>query len=192
MLPSQNLDILTRLRQQTRPYHDALEQNTFNRELGAGQVSVAATAHFLRKIYGFLVPYEAQLRRQGLAFSAEWELPQRSRSPLILADLASLPEGPLPPALCPLMPPLSTRAELLGAMYVMEGSTLGGQVITRQLAQAGIPLQRYFRGYGELTGPRWKTFCRLLTQEAAHVDQEQLVTSAAQTFQLLDAWLKQP
>lgn len=185
-------DILTRLRLETRPYHDSLEQNTFNQELGAGRVSLAATAHFLRKLYGFLVPYEAQLRLQAPAFSAEWELPQRSRSSLILADLASLPAGPLPPALCPLMPPLLTQAELLGAMYVLEGSTLGGQVITRQLVQAGIPLQRYFRGYGELTGPRWKTFCRLLTQEAAHVDQDQLVASAVQTFQQLDAWLKQP
>ncbi|UOQ78251.1 hypothetical protein MUN84_06595 [Hymenobacter sp. 5516J-16] len=51
-------------------------------------------------------------------------------------------------------------------MYVLEGSTLGGQVIARQLAKANIPARAYFSGHAEQTGPLWKTFVGLLTQAA--------------------------
>ena len=62
---------------------------------------------------------------------------QRYRAPLILEDLARL-GFPAQPPLCLAMPSLRTHAQLLGALYVMEGSTLGGQVIARQLDKAGI------------------------------------------------------
>ena len=184
-------DILSRLRLETRSYHDALEQNTFNQELTAGTVTQAATAHFLRRLYGFLQPYETQLRAHAAAFGPEWQLDQRYRAHLILEDLAHT-DDPSVPALCSTLPPLHTRAQLLGAMYVLEGSTLGGQVITRQLAKADIPLRTYFTGYSERTGPMWKQFCHLLMEAAEEVDQEEIVQSARQTFQTLHAWINQP
>ena len=51
---------------------------------------------------------------------------QRYRAPLILEDLARLGYNAAPPLL-PELPPLITRAQLLGAIYVLEGSTLSGQ-----------------------------------------------------------------
>ncbi|MBW3129384.1 biliverdin-producing heme oxygenase [Hymenobacter profundi] len=183
--------ILSRLRVETRPYHDALEQNTFNQELTAGTVSQATTAHFLRRLYGFLQPYETQLRAHATAFGPEWQLDQRYRAHLILEDLAQTDDASVP-ALCPTLPPLHTRAQLLGAMYVLEGSTLGGQVIRRQLAKADIPLQAYFTGYAERTGPMWKSFCQLLTAAATAEEQKEIVQSAVLTFQHLHAWISQP
>ncbi|MBJ6143661.1 biliverdin-producing heme oxygenase [Hymenobacter sp. BT559] len=179
--------LLQALRLETRPAHDQLEQNTFNQQLTAGTITEAATVHFLTKMYGFLVPYEAQLRQQDLG--PEWEVATRQRAHLILEDL-QLPAGQLPA--CPDMPPLGTWPQLLGAMYVLEGSTLGGQVISRQLAKANIPLRSYFSGYGERTGPLWKVFCQLLSQEATPDNQAEIVQSASLTFQKLDAWLNQP
>ncbi|TGD81890.1 biliverdin-producing heme oxygenase [Hymenobacter wooponensis] len=178
--------ILQRLRTETRPYHDALEQNEFNQALNAGQVSAAATQWFLAKLYGFLKPYEAQLDQHQ--FSPAWEIEQRHRAHLILADMP--PDASLP--LCPDMPPLTTWPQLLGALYVMEGSTLGGQVINRQLAKAGIESRTYFSGYGERTGPMWKRFCQLLTEEATDANQAEIVDSASLTFQKLHAWINQP
>lgn len=183
--------ILSQLRTETRPYHDALEQNTFNQELTAGTISQAATVHFLRRLYGFLQPYETQLRAQAAAFGPEWQLDQRYRAHLILEDLART-EDPSVPALCPALPPLHTRAQLLGAMYVLEGSTLGGQVIRRQLAKAGIPLQAYFSGHAEHTGAMWKSFCQLLTTAVTAEEQPEVVQSAVRTFQHLHAWISQP
>jgi heme oxygenase len=179
--------ILQALRLATRPAHDQLEQNAFNQQLTAGTVTTAATTHFLAKMHGFLVPYEARLRAQNLG--PEWEPDIRQRAHLILVDLGQ-PASAL--AICPGMPPLATWAQLLGAMYVVEGSTLGGQVIARQLAKANIPLRSYFSGYGERTGPLWKAFCQLLTQAATPENEAEIVQSASLTFQKLDAWLNQP
>ena len=153
---------------------------------------MAGTAHFLTKMYGFLAPYETAVRQRAAEFAPAWEMPERQRAHLILEDLARPAAAPDLP-LCHAMPPLRTRLQLLGVMYVLEGSTLGGQVITRQLAQAGIPLRAYFTGYGARTGPRWKTFCQLLTEAApAGPDQDEIVASAALTFQRLDQWISQP
>ena len=181
--------LLARLRAETRPHHDALEQNEFNQALAAGTPSEAATARFLAKMYGFLVPYEEALLAHAAALGPAWELPERRRAHLILDDLRAAP-GQLP--LCPAMPPLATVPQLLGAMYVVEGSTLGGQVLARQLAQAGSDLRRYFIGYGERTGPRWKAFCQLLAQAGTDATEADIVQSAIHTFQHLAAWLARP
>ncbi|GAB3223304.1 hypothetical protein GCM10027346_02180 [Hymenobacter seoulensis] len=180
--------VLQRLRHETRPYHEALEQNEFNQALAANTVTEAATLHFLTKLYGFLAPYEAVLRQHGLP--AEWQLADRYRVQWLLQDLA--PDGAvalLP--LCPDMPPLHTQAQLLGAMYVMEGSSLGGQVIARQLAKAHIPYRTYFTGRAERTGLLWKSFCLLLEQAAGPENEDEIVASARLTFQKLHAWINQ-
>lgn len=179
--------ILQALRLETRPAHDALEQNAFNQQLTAGTLTEAATRHFLAKMYGFLAPFEARLKAQNLG--PEWETETRQRAHLILKDL-NQPAAALP--LCPDMPPLATWPQLLGAMYVLEGSTLGGQVLARQLAKQNNPLRLYFSGYGERTGPLWKAFCQLLAQEATPDNEADIVQSASLTFQKLASWLNQP
>jgi len=178
--------ILQRLRAETRPYHDALEQNRFNQELTAGTLTPEATEHFLAKMYGFLKPYENHLRQQPLP--PDWQVTQRLRAHLILQDLPAT-DGAAALPLAPNFPALHTWPQLLGAMYVLEGSTLGGQVITRQLARAGITARTYFNGYGEQTGPMWKSFCRLLTAAATPENEDEIVQSASQTFQQLEAWI---
>ena len=185
--PSATPTILQALRSETRPAHDALGQNYFNQSLTDGTISQEATAHFLAKMYGFLVPYEARLRQQELG--PEWEIATRQRAHLILDDLQQ-PASAL--EICADMPPLASWPQLLGAMYVVEGSTLGGQVIARQLAKAGIAQRAYFLGYGERTGSLWKAFCQLLTQDATPANQAAIVQSASLTFQKLSAWLNQP
>ena len=188
MPPAADAGILPRLRAETRPYHDALEATPFNAALSAGTLTAADTRQFLAKMYGFMQPCEAQLRAHEALFGPEWELPARYRAHLILSDLGLDPAAPGLP-LCPALPPLDSWPRLLGALYVLEGSTLGGQVIARQLGKAGIGASRYFAGAGALTGPRWKSFCQLLTAAAPATDEAELVASASRTFQSLHAWL---
>ena len=116
-------------------------------------------------------------------------MPARLRAHLILEDL-QVPAARLPP--CPALPPLASLPQLLGAMYVVEGSTLGGQVLARQLTKGGLDLGRYFTGYGALTGPRWKAFGQLLTAAATPTTRDEIVQSAIHTFQQLAAWLSTP
>ena len=189
--PAESPSVLARLRLATKPYHDAVEANPFNQNLTAGTVTPADTARFLAKMYGFVQPYETVLRRHAAGFGHEWQLEQRYRAHFILEDLAAL--GYLAePAACPALPPLETRAQLLGAMYVLEGSTLGGQVIARQLGAAGIDGRSFFANRAERTGPLWKQFTQLLETAAAPEDSDAVVDSAILTFQTLAAWLTQP
>ena len=185
-VPIASLPILTRLRQETRPAHDALEQQEFNRALTAGTLTEAATHHFLAKLYGFVVPFEEQLRQHAAYFGPEWELERRARAHLLRQDLPQADQLPLATNL----PPLQTRAQLLGALYVLEGSTLGGQVIARQLAKAGIPARAYFSGHAEQTGSLWKSFTALLTEAATPELADDIVASATLTFQRLHEWIE--
>ncbi|SDX90217.1 biliverdin-producing heme oxygenase [Hymenobacter psychrophilus] len=180
--------ILARLRQETRPYHDALEAQPFNQALRTGALTAAGTRHFLQKLYGFVVPFEAQLQAHEAEFGAEWELARRYRAQLLRQDLPNADQLPHAPNL----PPLDTRARLLGALYVLEGSTLGGQVIARQLAAADITTRTYFAGRGAQTGPLWKSFTALLEAEVAAEPAlaDDVVASAALTFQRLHAWIE--
>jgi len=92
----------------------------------------------------------------------------------------------------------------LGYLYVMEGSTLGGQLISRHFRQTlGIELATggaYFHGYGEQTGARWKETVQFLDAapvvasndpqvQAAFVDAA--VGGANDTFIHLREWLRQ-
>ena len=190
--PTESPAILPRLRFETSPYHDSVEANAFNQALTAGRVTTAETAQFLARMYGFVQPYEEALRRHGAAFGPDWQLAQRYRAHFILDDLARLGHLATPPQ-CPALPPLETRAQLLGAMYVLEGSTLGGQVIARQLAAAGIDGRTFFGSRAERTGPLWKQFTQLLEAAAAaeDADADAIVASAILTFQTLAVWLIQ-
>ena len=188
--PPESPALLPRLRLETRPFHDSVEANAFNKALAAGRVTAAQTAQFLARMYGFVQLYEAALQRHAAAFGPEWQLELRYRAPLILNDLARL-GYPAAPPLCPALPPLETRAQLLGAMYVLEGSTLGGQVIARQLAAADIAGRTFFAGRAERTGPLWKQFGQLLEAAGASEAPAAIVASAILTFQTLAAWLIQ-
>ncbi|MFC6646157.1 biliverdin-producing heme oxygenase [Granulicella cerasi] len=85
----------------------------------------------------------------------------RKRAPLLERDLAAFGEAmPAPHFVADAS--FSTPAGFLGAMYVVEGSTLGGQYIAKHVEPLlGIDAEHgtaYFRGYREETGARWKEF----------------------------------
>lgn len=64
---------------------------------------------------------------------------QRSKLPMLRADLAILGGAEGDEIIGPKLPRMASVAEALGAMYVIEGSTLGGIVLSRRLASAGLP-----------------------------------------------------
>ena len=80
-------------------------------------------------------------------------------------------------------------ASALGAAYVLEGSTLGGQVILRQLQKipeiAETSAFHYYGLYGDQVGKRWKQFKSLANQALEDkIAQEKAQSAAISTFQL--------
>ncbi|MFN0092014.1 MAG: biliverdin-producing heme oxygenase [Acidimicrobiales bacterium] len=112
----------------------------------------------LERLHGFFGAVEAAAARGGARLT-ELELGSRARSSLVAADLAALRPGRhrLSGALAPLALPDADAT--LGALYVTEGSTLGGQVIARRLrTRLGLTAGQTtsFDPYGPDTAQRWQ------------------------------------
>lgn len=77
------------------------------------------------------------------------------------------------------------RSVFLGRMYVMEGSTLGGQMLARhvedRLKLAPGKGDSYFLGYGSQTGQRWREFKQLL-EVLPEEEADTVIASANQMF----------
>jgi heme oxygenase len=93
---------------------------------------------------------------------------------------------------CAELPLQLTPSHALGILYVLEGATLGGQVIGRNLS-AVLKLgatngAAFFAGYGDETRAMWKRFSEHVDRSAA-LDSETVIASAVDTFEKLRSWL---
>lgn len=75
----------------------------------------------------------------------------------------------------------------VGYLYVKQGSTLGGQVISKHLKkELGLKKDEtifYFNGYGERTGDVWRSFTIFLEQsEKSDVDCKKALSYARKAF----------
>ena len=89
---------------------------------------------------------------------------------------------------------LSSAPDFLGAMYVMEGSTLGGQYIARyveeKLAMSQGRGNAYFRGYAERTGSMWQSFKQQLAA-VPEADADRVIAAAKFMFGAFGAAMAQ-
>jgi heme oxygenase len=89
---------------------------------------------------------------------------------------------------------IRNAAELVGVLYAIEGSTLGGQVIARQVAKNfGLTSAnggRFFSGYGTQTAERWNAFEIFMQRSCLDADsQYQASGTAVTTFLLVERTL---
>lgn len=153
-------DALAALRSATREHHDRVDRLM---DLQRMQ-QPAHYARVLQVLDVFLAAWEPAV---AAALPQRWQgwLRQRSRRPFLRADLHALGIAARPPIQ---VPALRSESAAWGSIYVMEGSALGGQFISRSLAQAGVPPTHggaYFHGWGEATGPMWREVRGLLVSE---------------------------
>ncbi|MCL6258465.1 biliverdin-producing heme oxygenase [Aquiflexum sp. TKW24L] len=80
-----------------------------------------------------------------------------------------------------------------GALYVLEGSTLGGQIIVKHLQKkltSGFVNSAYFAAYKQKTGSMWKEFLQQLTTLPPSVlEEKQIIAGAIITFRIIDGLL---
>ncbi|KYG64907.1 hypothetical protein AZI86_11960 [Bdellovibrio bacteriovorus] len=183
--------ILTQLREATAANHKSIE--------GAmplfPQIEIQAYRQLLEKFWGFYSPLE-QLHSD--AFSQQTknlEMPLRKRTPSLQKDLSYFHDDKTLAALprCADLPRYSSWPELYGGLYVIEGSSLGGQVITAHLHKMGFPQEicHFFNGYGAMTGKMWQGFLKELQAHVLSNEERALAVKAAQdTFMKLEKWLR--
>ena len=176
-----------RLRRATQPAHRRLEAAL---ALLDEPVSPTRILGILQRFYGFHAVWEPALES---AVPATFLLPRRKLA-LLEQDLRILgmtdawlrnaPSCRAARDLC------GSEAAAAGSLYVMEGGTLGGQVITRALEHTvGFPGRlNYWNPYGADTSRRWtETVSYLEALPASCADEA--VASAVRCFKVLNSWL---
>lgn len=193
--------ILEQLKQTTSAAHMQLQAHPRVTQLSNPQLSLAEYTAFLATMIGFYLPMEQQLARfTGELAQIGLDFEQRCKTPLLRRDLAALgyaSDGMLEPPICADLPTLNNVPQALGCMYVLEGATLGGQLISRQMAaHFGLTVERgtaFYGSYGPAVGPMWKAFCTHVNAYAATcASDDAIIAMANDTFSALEQWLVGP
>lgn len=179
--------LLERLKEETRSQHHYLES------LIGLPLSSEQHEWNLRGFYGFVAPWELQILSSSYASYLMARIKTMSLMDdlqslgLTMTDIRQLPQ-------CSDLPSLGSISEILGSMYVIEGSTLGGQMISHHL-ETTLGFRdgngyTYYRSYGPDIGLRWKAFRETLLRHSSPENDDAMVTSARLTFERLGQWFE--
>lgn len=178
--------ITTVLKEATRPMHEALEACMFSENILAKSLMPKQYRLLIQANY---TVHSILENRVFTALTADVKhalcIEERVKLPALQADrhILSLPgEINLPADI--FVPEVHDQEEALGAMYVMEGATLGGNMIVRHLKKTAALADlsfHYYGVYGETTGEKWKRFQNVLnTYVSPH--SEACVAKAKEVF----------
>lgn len=182
------LDI-QKLRQETEADHRNVEGAVPLMHQG---LNIADYVQCLQRIHGVVAAWE----KRAAEVAPEWLQPAllaRQRSPLLERDLKWFGVAEKDDER-PMLPEMNNLSSLFGTMYVMEGSTLGGQLIARHV-EGALHLSEgqgnsYFRGHGSQTGPLWKEFCEMLKLRIPDEQTDAVVLSAKAMFRTFGTWMQ--
>jgi heme oxygenase (biliverdin-IX-beta and delta-forming) len=171
--------LLLRLREETRPAHHRLEAEL---DLLSDGLTLERYGAVLTRFHWFLRTWEPVVARL-LGDDAFFE--PRRKVDLLARDLRALQLRPVGGS-CDDLPALGTRAQAMGSLYVVEGSTLGGQLIARH-ARRSLDLPAgggtaFFESYGPAVGARWVAFRERLAETSSPLTDGSAVAAARQTF----------
>ncbi len=190
------MGLLAELKLQTAACHQALETEM---DLTNQLKAVPDYIRLLEQFYTLYHPLEASLEKSTPWQAHGWNFADRRKTPWLEQDLRhfgyseaqlqSLPKaGDLPP--------LHSEGAALGCLYVLEGSTLGGQFITR-MVQKNLAVTpetggAFFSGYGSETPARWKEFGEWAEQRSGKISgcESAAVDAARSTFNCFSEWFK--
>ncbi len=168
----------------TRDVHERLHRHAGFAAIQDGTIGRAAYRDLVVRLYGFYAAFKVAAAVGPV------------RSAWLASDLEALglarPLETLPR--CRHVPRLDTAHRRLGALYVAEGSALGGRELARGLdrllgadATAG---RRFFIGRGPRTGAAWRGYLARLSaaprEASAHAE---IVAGAVETFAAFERWL---
>ncbi len=183
--------VLETIRARTQVLHTRLEAHL---DLPHQLSSPALYTRLLARYLGLYRPIEALIAVQPASLHTAIGWPDRRRVPLLESDLLALglTENAIQNLSTYTFPPgLHQPDAIWGALYVLEGSNLGGQIIYRQIHESlGFDQHTgaaFFFGDGPATGPHWKRFLAALESNVTHP--EDAASAASTMFQHFEHWL---
>lgn len=180
--------ILARLKAETLPQHQNTEDTV---DLMREDFTLEEYKNLLMRFYGFYKPFEAKMREAIGENPIELNHDERLNTPRLEQDLKHFglsDEEISNIRLSENLPELSSQERIFGSLYVIEGSTLGGQVISRHLKQKfDIDAENgaaFFSGYCKETGTMWKSFGEAITNFAEQSENhDEIINGAKDTFE---------
>ena len=178
------MNLHEKLKTGTRSQHDSLEKGL---DLMRGDLSLNEYSEILIKFHGFYEHLSRSISNSRIQLKLDHlrEDLQYLNVPKDKLKKFSASEEFRP----------HTEASKLGVRYVIEGSTLGGLVLTKHFSKKfdlcpskGVT---FFNGYGEETLPMWREFLKELEESSQRekLDKEEILFWAKLTFTTLEGWL---
>ena len=172
------------LRAATQEVHERLHLHAGFAAIQNATIGLAEYRNLIVRLYGFYLPFEAAAAIR----------PDRSK--WLVNDLKALgldrPLHTLPK--CPHVPQLNSAHLRLGALYVAEGSALGGRELARALDRflgkdvAGG--RQFFIGRGPKTGEAWRGYLAQLSAAPSEPSiRAEIIKGAVETFAAFEHWL---
>lgn len=179
------------LKQATQNNHDVLESLMFVHQIMGGTLTLPQYKQILLTNYAVHEAFENSLIA-GLSAqtAAELDIDHRRKLDALMADISQLQMN-LPNIMPPANLTFNNEAEILGALYVLEGATLGGNVIVKRLkVNPNLNTQNlafnYYQVYGENLIPYWKKFCEVLNKQPEDTYKDS-VSGAKKMFEYIAA-----
>lgn len=172
------------LKEETKSEHDKTEESLQSKKIFDRSYTLEDYKNLLIHNYLLISKYEPQVNKLLVSYP-ELKLDLRTKINAITTDLNNLGVDLNNDFNAD---KLDNEAEAFGALYVMEGSTLGGNVIMKQLrknpAFEDITFN-YFGIYGGKTGLLWQEFKAFLDGKINEKDYESCITGARKAYRIL-------
>lgn len=185
--------IMQRLKAETSAHHSHTESRALQRAIACGEVDQTTFSVYLGQLYRVHNSLEPTLENSRERHAAIGALATRDRMriPDLDSDLAfygvdrdQIEAGDAAQRFASQVQEITTTdpVALLGALYVLEGSTNGGRFLARALRKSwsldGEGLS-YFDPYGDEQPQKWADFKRELDEASFEADQEDAIIEMA-------------
>lgn len=178
------MTLLEALRAETRDAHEALHEHPLLKPLTEADLTVSQYGAALAAFDVFYTAMES-----GRTAATPAGMPDAPVRRWLQNDLENLRQAPLDLRIQ--VPLADTTARVTGYLYVKQGATLGGAVMSKNLNRVlglrpGLD-QMFFAGYGPQTGRMWKFFIENLYGLASYLPQNEIIEMAVASFQAIAA-----
>lgn len=183
-----------RLKSATRDVHQEIEDGL---KLMRADFNMRDYRQLLERMYGYYKPIEIELSRMAAHQSWSSEVLPRFKTSALRndldwlgvkkADIEKLPEAYD-------LPQVHDLPEILGIMYVLEGATLGGKVLSKHFQNRwGLNYRAgasFFNFYGVRVTDNWHRFLDWMELNINPEDESRTIAAARSTFTTMSDWLR--
>jgi heme oxygenase len=180
-----NESIQSRLRAATHACHVRINRHPLLMGLTGRSCALPTYCRVLRAYYEIYRGLEIAISLYAPRSPRPFDYEPRRKLPWIAQDLAYFQIDPVcpPPLFHSQAPEINTPGQFIGALYPIEGATLGGQTIIPHLQNSlGLDATRgarFFSAYGAHTASRWQDYCRFADSILGNAEQERLAQETA-------------